>query len=220
MEGFDHSIILFQAPEITEFQVRGSADQKFLSLLFKDPKYQYRHSYRCVASGIDAGAEQVLLSDIQYFRVQLNYNKIDFDLTKYHVSDVYVDRVYLASRDETTFNLSIVNTECVHNGGYLVELNSQAETTFVLNFAEKISGLYMTGGNDVDVPNRFVYYNSKLPVPDYAWLPNQPDNTGGNEQCARIEGRGLNDIRCTMSTKYMCEIPLRQPEQSTNISPQ
>ena len=187
----------------------GSTGQKYLQLSWKDPNYQYRHSYRCVASGIDASAEQVLLSDIQYFRVQLNYNEMSFDLTKYYVSDVYYNRVYLASRDKVMFNLSGVNQECEANGGYLVEINSQGEKAFVFAFSGKLPGNYMTGGNDVEKPGTFVYYHSKLPVPDYVWQPNQPDNSGGIERCARIEGSGFNDIRCDLLTEYMCEIPLR-----------
>ena len=185
-------------------------------LSWKDPKYQYRHSYRCVATGIDDQAEQVVLSDIKYFRVQLNYNEMNFDLTKYYVSDVYVDRVYLASRQEVAFNLSGVNQECILNGGYLVELNSQAEAQFVFDFSYKLSGGaiedFMTGANDVAQPNTFVYYNSKRPVPDYVWLPGQPDNSGGNEECAQIRARdrGLNDRACAVLSKYMCEIPLRR----------
>lgn len=45
------------------------------------------------------------------------------------------------------------------------------------------------------------------------WAPNQPNNTGGNENCAEIQKIAggkflLNDANCARKRNYLCEVDL------------
>ena len=136
------------------------------------------------------------------------------DVSKYEVSDLYKDRIYLASKKVARFNIQQDNAACVGQGGYLLEIDDENERRFTWAFAQKIGNAphFALGGNDIDREGRFVYYHSKKPVPSQVtWLPGRPNNAGGNEDCMAfwMSRGGLNDIVCSDNVKYLCEIPLR-----------
>lgn len=52
------------------------------------------------------------------------------------------------------------------------------------------------------------------PLPYARWIVGQPDNAGGTEDCAEITYQALwNDLPCTLSRYYACEIPVAQCDQ-------
>ena len=140
------------------------------------------------------------------------FRMMKIDRSRYDVSGVHNDRVYLASKSVETFNLANANSFCRAMGGYLVELDDAQEYRFVFDFVSSIRGTnnFWTGGNDADREGHFVYYNSKKPVPNLTWVGGQPDNGSGTEDCMQINLHlgGLNDDQCYNKGKYVCEVPL------------
>ena len=135
------------------------------------------------------------------------------DLNKYEISAIYKDRVYLGSKQVAPFNIQQDDAACVTQGGYLLEIDNNEENKFTWDFAQRLGNTdyVATGANDIDQEGKFVFYHSKKPLPsNVTWLPNQPDDAGGNEDCMVhwIPRGGLNDIPCNLRVKYMCEIPL------------
>ncbi|XP_042855634.1 mannose-binding protein C-like [Penaeus japonicus] len=48
-------------------------------------------------------------------------------------------------------------------------------------------------------------------LPYANWIPGQPDNGGGNEDCAEINSNAeWNDLPCGSSRSYACQIPVAQ----------
>ena len=247
----------------------GRSSSLFLS--WNSPTNLYRHTYTCVANGIDRDGKAKTISTVAKVEVvsdgcpnidsltselklqsiplkaSLNVSldifrlvqsldqrvggleaKIDaitlsskvhstllaIDRSKFDVSDLYKDRLYLASKREAVFNLQNANNACQASGGYLVEIDDDEENHFAFGFAKKIGGSdhFALGGNDVKNEGKFVYFNSKKPVPAHVtWLRGRPNNAGGREDCMEIwlSQGGLNDIPCEAKVKFMCEVPLR-----------
>ncbi|GFR62258.1 C-type lectin 37Da [Elysia marginata] len=100
------------------------------------------------------------------------------------------------------------------HGGYLLELEDNKERDITYSFAKSVGGndRFGLGGNDVAEEGTWVYYNSAKPVPKaVTWLPGEPNDAGGNEDCMVfwMSKGGLNDIPCGYNNiKYICEIPL------------
>lgn len=149
-------------------------------------------------------------------QVQLNTRVLaitaTIDKSKFDVSQVYRDRMYLLSRTVQEFNIERDNRDCVAQGGYLVEINDDGESEFVQRFAQTLGGthFFMTGMNDIEKEGHFVFYNSKEPIPRIAWSRGEPNNVG-EEDCVQFfhAGTGYNDIRCNTAGKFICEVPLR-----------
>ena len=209
-----------QTSGIPDFSVDGSIGTPYshLKLTWNCPRYLYRHGYRCKAFGIDKAGLGVSITTTKYFRVKVESTQMDFDLTQFDVSDVYQNKVYLASKLETRYTLARADNQCLTTGGYLVELDNDEESNFVLDFAKQIGGsdVFMTGGNDVDQEGKFVYYHSKRPVPDHLTrLQGQPNSLAGSDHCMffSVSRAGLNDAPCDFSSaKYICEVNLRSTE--------
>lgn len=147
-------------------------------------------------------------------RTRVHSTLLAIDLTKFDVSDIYKERVYLASKQEKNFNLPTANAACQAAGGYLLEIDDNEENKFAFDFAKRIGGSdhFALGGNDLEREGRFIYFNSKKPVPDHVtWMRDRPNNAGGKEHCMEIwlSQGGLNDIPCASKVKFICEIPLR-----------
>ncbi|RUS69163.1 hypothetical protein EGW08_023078 [Elysia chlorotica] len=158
------------------------------------------------------GIEEKL--DAILFNSKVHSTLLAIDRTKFDISDLYNDTFYLASKEEAVFNLKNANSVCQASGGYLLEIDDDGENQFTFSFAKKIGGSdhFALGGNDVEQEGRFVYFNSKKPVPAHVtWMDARPNNAGGKEHCMEIwlSQGGLNDIPCDTKTKFVCEVPLR-----------
>ena len=185
--------------------------QPALQLIWNSPAQKYSRSYMCEVYGIDNNREAVSMSATKYINMAIQPKPISFDLTKYAVSRVYKDRVYLANKKQEIFELERANKECIQTGGYLVELEDDQENKFVLEFVKGLDyDIYMTGGNDVQQEGRWVYYNSKKLVPsEVTWMQGEPNNLR-NEDCMHfwVSRDGLNDSKCRRTASYVCEVPL------------
>ncbi|XP_061177914.1 protein PIF-like [Saccostrea echinata] len=103
---------------------------------------------------------------------------------------------------------------CEGQGGYLVELTSLEEDTFVRDYVRN-RGLTAfetrdswIGGTDVASEGSFVWSESGQPITYNNWGPNNPDNGGGNQHCLILfqpSDYKWHDTQCTNTNSYICE---------------
>ncbi|RUS83253.1 hypothetical protein EGW08_008976 [Elysia chlorotica] len=132
-----------------------------------------------------------------------------------HVFDVsgeFRGKHYLASKQASTFNITEVDKTCESYGGYIAEIDDQAENDFVFNFVKTVGPRqkYAVGNNDIDEEGKYVFYHSKKPVVFSKWIKNEPNNDRGNEDCVGIyvQYDGLNDFPCDHVLNFICEVKL------------
>lgn len=106
---------------------------------------------------------------------------------------------------------------CQQEGGYLVVINSEAESKVMQNFLDGARNIKGANHNDyafVGFHDRFVegeyltVFGKPLSSTGFArWASlQQPDNAGGNENCGSIHRNGgLNDIPCPWKLPFFCE---------------
>ena len=101
---------------------------------------------------------------------------------------------------------------CTPKNSYLLEITTDKEHKFVNELVRAYRGYnFWIGATDRDTTGRFIYYHSKLPIPEKYWREGQPDNSGGNQHCVtmfsytRSAVFELYDIDCTYRTWFVCE---------------
>ncbi|GFN91419.1 mannose-binding protein a [Plakobranchus ocellatus] len=137
-------------------------------------------------------------------------NKLySININEYTVSSLFKGRVYTISKKNERFGLQKMNDRCKEIGGYLVEVDNQEEQAFVANFSKFIGNrLAYIGANDIQKEGTFVHYNSEKVMSDVKWVKGEPNNYGSGEDCLVIKTNGLNDISCSRTSRYICEIPI------------
>lgn len=108
---------------------------------------------------------------------------------------------------------------CEEEGGHLAIVNSIAEEKVIIDLlehAEKFNvqtghpDLFFVGFHDLFKEGEFVtVHGQSLAKAGYTrWLPGQPDDTSGNENCGSFrKGGGINDLTCTDKYGFICELP-------------
>ncbi|XP_011341206.1 hemolymph lipopolysaccharide-binding protein-like [Ooceraea biroi] len=126
------------------------------------------------------------------------------------VKDGYVHKFYLL---KTTWNKA--RQTCVKEGGHLAIINSTSEEKVLLRMMQEknisaawlgLHDLYEEGDwvSILDEPLENTGYTSWTTK----W-PNQPDNNGGNQNCAALvspEG-GMDDVQCGILLHFFCKLP-------------
>ncbi|MGK2135052.1 C-type lectin domain-containing protein, partial [Klebsiella pneumoniae] len=153
-----------------------------------------------------------------HLSTRLHSTMLGIEQSKFVVSGVYNERIYLATKVEAVFDINAANEDCKSQGGYLLELDDSAESDYVIDFVKKVGGPdteFGTGGNDLVNEGFFRYINSGKAIPsNLPWYPGEPNNNGPNgaeEDCMMFwsKDKKLNDASCKLSMKYVCEVPLR-----------
>ncbi|XP_025096399.1 low affinity immunoglobulin epsilon Fc receptor-like [Pomacea canaliculata] len=92
----------------------------------------------------------------------------------------------------------------------LVEISSSEENSFVASIVQLHNDRSVWCGlQDLAEDGHFVW-TSSLEKPDYInWVPDQPDEDGGNEDCVEVLNNGQwNDEQCVDYRSYpLCEQP-------------
>ena len=121
------------------------------------------------------------------------------------------DHCYLAAIEESK-SWDDALAFCENRDSYLIELTTDAEREFALDFV----GKYMfyggwTGATDRDTEGRFVHQHSKEQVPENYWRWGQPDNEYGDEHCVYMYWwhikMQLFDRSCNFPLGFVCEKP-------------
>ncbi|GFN77740.1 collectin-11 [Plakobranchus ocellatus] len=146
----------------------------------------------------------------QCFAQLADFTKLlSIDGSKYFISNLYKGRLYTMSKKIEPFGLEKMNSRCKELGGYLVEHDNEEEQDFVAKFSNHAGrNLVYMGANDIEKEGTFVQYNSKKVMSNVRWNTGEPNNTGGDEDCAVTGAYGLIDVGCSRTLRYICEIPL------------
>ncbi|KAK0055465.1 C-type lectin domain family 4 member K [Biomphalaria pfeifferi] len=142
---------------------------------------------------------------------RLNGFKTEF----FKISQVFGGKKYLLTRESSFFYPIFAQSICSIYGGYLVEVNSPEEFTFLKAFltSEAANSDYIfTGGTDEGHEGHWTYKHSNSTSLVSLWQHGQPDNYQGQENCeafTKLFGWNLNDANCTFAANpvgFMCEI--------------
>ncbi|XP_071807979.1 C-type lectin domain family 4 member M-like [Asterias amurensis] len=97
---------------------------------------------------------------------------------------------------------------CVEMGGVMVVPQSEEELQHILNMC---SCNFWIGCNDVNVEGTWVCLDGEgtIDVQDARWKDSEPNNDGGNEDCAVGWAAGWNDIPCDLTGTLICQRPVR-----------
>lgn len=104
---------------------------------------------------------------------------------------------------------------CIQEGGHLAIINSESEEKVLLHMLkEKNIVQGWLGIHDCFEEGDWVTVKGEtLETTGYTrWTtkwPNEPDNVGGNQNCAAlISDGGMDDLKCSTLISFFCEIPL------------
>ncbi|XP_060582298.1 galactose-specific lectin nattectin-like isoform X2 [Ruditapes philippinarum] len=118
---------------------------------------------------------------------------------------------YHFSRDlESWMNAQMI---CQGFGGNLAEIENEKENRFLANKVKLLKGSYWIGGNDLANEGEWKWWHSNEDFRYTDWLPGEPNNHGGKENCvdfttvrkASHQSTGWWDDQCQKSQLYICE---------------
>uniref|UniRef100_A0A2C9KHD1 C-type lectin domain-containing protein n=1 Tax=Biomphalaria glabrata TaxID=6526 RepID=A0A2C9KHD1_BIOGL len=134
-------------------------------------------------------------------------------------SERFSDKVYLLSRESVFFYPTFAQSLCALHGGYLVEVNTQAEFDFLKQFIRTYGSHFehvYTGGTDENHEGVWLYRHSQTPVVPF-WAPGEPNNDNKNfdENCEEFHKDlqwSMNDLQCSFPNStvsgFICEVPV------------
>jgi len=127
-----------------------------------------------------------------------------------YVIDPTTTNLYRAITTNASWNDA--KTDCdndVPNATHLIVLSTMGEIAFMKARAGSWVGLTDQGGPENTFRNA-TGETTVINVDDY-WDSGQPDNGGGNEDCAQMKAAGLDDDQCGNGHRYVCECDGRPP---------
>ncbi|MBN3316921.1 C209E protein, partial [Atractosteus spatula] len=98
--------------------------------------------------------------------------------------------------------------DCRSQGADLVVIDSRLEQLFISRQSK--GGSYWIGLSDADSEGTWLWVNGARETGGY-WMPRQPDNHRGGEDCAMISSRAMgavrnwNDDECGRTLSWICE---------------
>jgi hypothetical protein len=94
---------------------------------------------------------------------------------------------------------------CLQKCGDLVSIGSAAENALVRSLLPTSSSIWF-GLNDGTTEGTFTYLSGE-PVTYTNWYPGEPNDSGGNEDCAELYSNGQwNDDVCSNPRPFVCEV--------------
>ena len=133
----------------------------------------------------------------------------DYFRTTSHGSEYYFPKVTRRG------NVTSFNEICQQSGGYLAEVNTEAEYTFLLNFLKTSipegRQSVILGATDTAEDGKWVYMTSGKPVTFTRWYQGYRDDMGSRGQqynCLHLfwgsDDEGMHDWKCTAG-RFACE---------------
>ncbi|XP_070548000.1 perlucin-like protein isoform X1 [Ptychodera flava] len=109
--------------------------------------------------------------------------------------------------EEEEMNFVDAQCACKANDAYLVKLDDQAESDFVTGIITENTWIGTRRAlTDCDCAKWFMIHDL-TEVPFTSWSPDEPNNSGGTENCVEIWMKDYlwNDRTCSLERKSMCE---------------
>ena len=117
-------------------------------------------------------------------------------------------RKYYVQR-ETSKTWFEARDDCESLGGFLVTANTPADLNALLAVVTDPNGEYWIGGNDLETEGVFTWHSGERQTIDSTmWKVGEPNNHNGIQHCLESYIRKLNDLKCELYSKYMCQILL------------
>lgn len=105
-----------------------------------------------------------------------------------------------------TLDWDAARAECQAQGGDLVVITSSEESDFLdQSFGAVAFDRAWIGLNDLAVEGTFEWINGE-PLSYTEWNMDEPNDSGGIEDCGEIRQPGWNDLSCALLQAYACEI--------------
>ena len=122
----------------------------------------------------------------------------------YYVCEFFVIKSFTVSKNH--LNWHEAKTECRNQGGRLADPRNKIENGEI---SRLVGNRYAwIGSNDLRKEGKWTTLDNR-PLPFAPWLPGEPNNWGGNEDCAVIVGSRQgkwNDGNCSGRGLYVCEV--------------
>uniref|UniRef100_A0A8W8M7T5 C-type lectin domain-containing protein n=2 Tax=Magallana gigas TaxID=29159 RepID=A0A8W8M7T5_MAGGI len=152
----------------------------------------------------DANYQNVIPLDISY----------DIDITGW-----FPFNGHCYSFVETKFNSVNAQKSCMKNGSYLIEIGSESENKWVVDFfvrsklpekcAEYMECAFWIGFTDQALEGTFSWKHNNVNSEYTNWGTNEPNN-GGDEDCAVFKAPSIfyewNDDKCPKLMMSVCEM--------------
>lgn len=98
---------------------------------------------------------------------------------------------------------SDAQNECLNHGSTLVKIETAAENSWLKINHSLLGGPWIGAYTKTRSVWFWVSDNSIVTYTD--WIPGQPSDSGGNQDCVHIHDSGWNDLSCTTFLPYLCE---------------
>ncbi|XP_021360813.1 C-type lectin domain family 6 member A-like [Mizuhopecten yessoensis] len=99
------------------------------------------------------------------------------------------------------------DASCANDGARLIVLDTVAKHTYITGLpGVKYGNYYHIGGTDEAVEGTFVWETGSVVQHGSLWAPLQPDNHLGNQNCMVIFQWKYDDVFCTDTMNFICEM--------------
>ena len=109
---------------------------------------------------------------------------------------------------------------CVAAGGHLAALDTAGEWPLLAPlWTDPFAPAWLGLTRAIDGQNQWTWETGRLlAAPQARWNPNEPNDSGGIEDCVEAGGAGggWNDIACSQTRRALCERPAWAIEPTTN----
>ncbi|XP_060067605.1 perlucin-like [Ylistrum balloti] len=110
------------------------------------------------------------------------------------------------------------NSVCQGFLGKLAEPIEEDSFQFLSKASKNVSanhGQFFLGGSDMFVEGIWLWSSTKTMIYKNHWSPGGPSDSGHNEDCLTFVGGVLNDVPCTSTYSFICQ--LESEEEGTQV---
>ena len=97
---------------------------------------------------------------------------------------------------------------CLSLGQKLAEPKNVDDNDEIVALAKSIQSGVWIGIDDLGIEGDFAYASDGESIGFTNWMPDNPDNAGGNENCViygKHNGFVWNDVKCSAKNSFVCE---------------
>ena len=166
-----------------------------------------------------------LLTQLKAAQAELSQLKHRLNLTQHTLSQCSCPHTLLPNfqgheyklSPALPWNVTKMESYCQELGGYLAEIDNEAEYRFVVQMMKKkrvfpVTRVVFLGARDLKNDGKFIFINSGKPATFFAWQKNRPTEPSPNDCVGLWRGTSMSNVSCQFITKAisraLCEIPV------------